>query len=118
MGAPPAYIKALPAKLQIANMNWGLASSDASALLRLAGDEVRAIVSARYATLDDQTVLSMVARVLGFAVGIDKDEDFMHALATEFKVSANLSHASFCVFLRRCKIYAKCCRKPLRSQRP
>ncbi|MAQ18785.1 MAG: hypothetical protein CMN30_28810 [Sandaracinus sp.] len=64
IGAPPPYLKELPAKLQMANMNWGMASSDASALLRLAGNEVRAVVSERYATLDDQTVLSMVADTL------------------------------------------------------
>ncbi|MEY4510376.1 MAG: hypothetical protein RLZZ450_2498 [Pseudomonadota bacterium] len=41
IGTPPAYIRELPLKLQVACMNWGLAQVPQNALLRLAGDEVR-----------------------------------------------------------------------------
>ncbi|MBO6936784.1 MAG: DUF932 domain-containing protein [Deltaproteobacteria bacterium] len=64
IGAPSSYLKALPAKLQMANLNWGLARQESQALLRLAGNEVRAIVSERYAALDDELVLNMVADCL------------------------------------------------------
>jgi len=50
--------------LQVANMNWGLAREKQSALLRLAGGEIRAVVSDRYAALDDALVLQVVADVL------------------------------------------------------
>jgi len=64
IGAPSSYLKALPAKLQMANLNWGLARQQSPALLRLAGNEIRAIVSERYAALDDELVLNMVADCL------------------------------------------------------
>jgi hypothetical protein len=62
--APPSYIRELPAKLQIANMNWGMTREKQAALLRLAGGEVRAVVSDRYAALDDALVLDVVGEVL------------------------------------------------------
>lgn len=65
VGAPPAFIRNLPAKLQVANMNWGITREKQPALLRLGGGEVRAIVSDRYAALDDELVLDVVANVLG-----------------------------------------------------
>ena len=64
IGAPPAYIRNLPAKLQMANVNYGMTKEKQSALLRLAGGEVRAIVSDRYAALDDALVLEVVGEVL------------------------------------------------------
>lgn len=64
IGAPPPYVRTLPAKLQIANMNWGLTRERQSVLLRLAGGEVRAVVSDRYAALDDALVLDVVGEVL------------------------------------------------------
>lgn len=64
VGAPAPYLKSLPAKLQIANVNWGLATKKASAMLRCAGNEVRAIVSDRYAALDDALVLDLVGDTL------------------------------------------------------
>ncbi len=64
IGAPPAYIRELPAKLQIANMNWGMTREKQSALLRVGGGEVRAVVSDRYAALDDAFVLEIVGEVL------------------------------------------------------
>jgi hypothetical protein len=64
IGAPPAYVRTLPAKLQMACMNYGMTSEKQSALLRLAGGEVRAVVSDRYAALDDALVLDVVGEVL------------------------------------------------------
>ena len=64
IGAPPAYVRTLPAKLQIACMNYGMTREKQSALLRLAGGEVRAVVSDRYAALDDALVLDVVGEVL------------------------------------------------------
>lgn len=71
VGAPPGYIRNLPAKLQVANMNWGITREQQPALLRLGGGEVRAIVSDRYAALDDDLVLEVVADVLDKAGLID-----------------------------------------------
>ena len=64
VGAPANYLRTLPPKLQIANVNWGLSQKRAPALLRLAGDEVRAIVSDRYAPADDELLLEMVGDTL------------------------------------------------------
>lgn len=63
--APPDYIKMLPAKLQMALVNYGLSTvKDRAAMLRLADGNVRAIVSDRYAALDDQFVLEALDSVL------------------------------------------------------
>jgi Domain of unknown function (DUF932) len=64
IGTPPAYIRDLPLKLQVACMNWGLAQAPQNALLRLAGDEVRAMMSDRYAAIDDDFLLDVVDSVL------------------------------------------------------
>ncbi len=64
VGAPASYVRGLPSKLQIANMNWGLARQDGPALLRMAGSEIRAVLSDRYAALDDPMLLEMVADTL------------------------------------------------------
>jgi hypothetical protein len=64
IGTPPAYIRELPLKLQVACMNWGLAQVPQNALLRLAEDEVRAIMSDRYAAIDDSFLLDVVDDVL------------------------------------------------------
>ena len=71
IGAPASYIRNLPGKLQLANMNWGITREQQPALLRLGGGEVRAVVSDRYAALDDELVLEVVADVLGSAGLID-----------------------------------------------
>lgn len=63
-GAPAPYVRTLPAKLQMACMNWGLGQEPQNALLRLAGDEVRAVVSERYAAIDDAFLLEVVDDVL------------------------------------------------------
>jgi hypothetical protein len=72
IGAPAPYVRQLPVKLQVACMNWGLSRHQGNALLRLAGDEVRAIVSERYAALDDELVLDLVEKTLDRA-GYIKD---------------------------------------------
>lgn len=64
LGAPAHYIRSLPPKLQIANINWGLVQEKSPALLRLAGNEVRAILSDRYAAADDELLLNMVGETL------------------------------------------------------
>lgn len=66
-GAPSGYIEKLPAKLQIACVNHGLQRGDAdskAATLRLADGSARAIVSDRYAALDDERVLDVMRDTL------------------------------------------------------
>lgn len=64
-GAPSQYIRKLPAKLQMACVNYGMrAIKDKSALLRKAGSQGRAIVSDRYAALDDALVLEVMGNTL------------------------------------------------------
>lgn len=46
IGAPAPYLRGLPPKLQLAVVNWSLSRQQSSALLRLAGDEVRAVAEA------------------------------------------------------------------------
>ena len=72
VGAPPSYVRGLPAKLQVACMNWGLMRQDSAALLRLADGEVRALLSDRYAAADDELLLDMVADCLD-RTGFRKD---------------------------------------------
>jgi len=64
IGAPPGYLKTLPSKLQIAAVNYGLTQTKQPALFRLAGGEVRAVVSDRYAAIDDALLLDVVTEVL------------------------------------------------------
>jgi hypothetical protein len=65
-GAPSGYIAKLPAKLARACMQHGLVTSEAGAtgMIRLAAGQARAIVSGRYAALDDALVLAEVERAL------------------------------------------------------
>jgi hypothetical protein len=64
VGAARSYVRRLPAELQIADMNRCIQRAKHSAMLRLAGGEVRAVVSRRYTPLDDKLVLEVVADVL------------------------------------------------------
>jgi len=64
IGAPAPYIRGLPPKLQTACINYGLSRRDGAALLRLAGDEVRAVLSDRYAAADDELLLDVVSDCL------------------------------------------------------
>jgi hypothetical protein len=64
IGAPAPYLRELPAKLQMACVNYGLARREGAALLRLAGGEVRAVLSDRYAAADDALLLDIVSDCL------------------------------------------------------
>lgn len=64
LGIPAAYIRTLPRKLQEACVNLALVGQNSPALLRIAGDEVRAVVSDRYAAVDDRLLLEVVADTL------------------------------------------------------
>lgn len=72
VGAPASYVRELPPKLAMACMNFGLARHDKPALLRLAGNSVRAIVSERYAALDDALVLEVIDETIRHA-GLQND---------------------------------------------
>lgn len=67
--APSKYLRSIPLRYTIPALNWGIKKkSDGPALIRLAGDdEVRAILSARYAALDDCTVLPQLRASLNAA---------------------------------------------------
>lgn len=67
--APGKYLRSIPLRYTIPALNWGIKKkSDGPALIRLAGDdEVRAILSARYAALDDCTVLPQLRTSLNAA---------------------------------------------------
>lgn len=81
VGAPPHYVRELPAHLQRGCLDHGLSRNSQSATLRIAGGTVRAIVSARYAPLDDPELFELLdealihtgyrsdVRVRGFAAG-------------------------------------------------
>jgi len=74
-GAPSSYVEKLPAKLQIALVNHGLratAEDGRAATLRLAGGSARAIVSDRYAALDDERVLEVLRNTLRAAGRLDE----------------------------------------------
>lgn len=66
-GAPPQYIRKLPVKLQMACMNHGMRQMDEkhrAGTLRLAGGSARAVLSDRYAALDDHLVLDVMETTL------------------------------------------------------
>lgn len=67
LSLPAEYIGRLPAKLQMACVNWDMAQHDKDAFARLAGGSVRALLSARYAPIDDNHYLQVVSDVLGEA---------------------------------------------------
>lgn len=66
LGAPSDFIKKLPAELQLANLNFLLASQPRplSSQLRLRGDNVSAVVSERYAALDAEEFVDSVRLAL------------------------------------------------------
>lgn len=64
IGAPASYIRALSPRLQTACMNWGMVRQDGATLLRLAGGEVRAVLSDKYAAADDALLLDLVGDTL------------------------------------------------------
>lgn len=69
---PGVYLRGLPIKLAIAAVNYHLTRDRRPALLRTAGNEVRAIFSDRYAALDDELVLEIVSDALR-ATGMHAD---------------------------------------------
>lgn len=80
IGAPASYVRELPPKLAMACVNFGLTNHERPALLRTAGDAVRAIVSDRYAALDDALVLEILDETLTLA-GLQRDA-MVRAVAT------------------------------------
>lgn len=64
IGAPASYIRTLSPRLQTACMNWGMVRQDGATLLRLAGGEVRAVLSDKYAAADDALLLDLVGDTL------------------------------------------------------
>ena len=76
-GAPAEFIRdRLPAPLQLAIANWLTTSSDkaAPAMLRLRGEEVAAVVSDRYAPLDQEPLLDCVRAALAEQNALDEVE--------------------------------------------
>lgn len=70
IGAPARFLARMPRDLQVPVVLWGLSRVDdahAPAKLRLAGGEVRAIVSARYAVLDHVPAAETMAAALDAA---------------------------------------------------
>ena len=65
IGAPPDFVKKLPAPLQLACTNYLLSEhNENAATLRLRGEQVAAVVSGRYAPLDPEELLSCVRDAL------------------------------------------------------
>jgi hypothetical protein len=98
-GAPAPYVRALPAKLQVALVNWGLGHEPQNALLRLADNEVRAIVSERYAAIDDTFLLEVVDDVLKSA-GY-RDDALVRAAATGPHTLLRITVPAFGVAVKR-----------------
>jgi hypothetical protein len=68
VGAPSQYIGKLPGKLQMACLNHGLrGAKERAGTIRMAGGEARALVSDRYAPLDDNLVLEVLETTLSAA---------------------------------------------------
>jgi hypothetical protein len=66
LNAPPSYIRQLPGKLQMACVNYGIQhdTSTNGNTLRLANGEARALVSDRYAALDNHLILDVLDKTL------------------------------------------------------
>lgn len=70
--APPGYLRSVPTRYSVPVLNWGLKHrSEGTALIRLAGEEARAIVSQRYTALDDSTALPQLRAGLDAANLLD-----------------------------------------------
>ncbi len=84
IGAPSDYLRQLPAKYQIQLMNHGLLSAGKSAsqgaLVRTVGGEVRALLSDRYAPMDNEIVIETLDTALA-AHGL-RDDVRVRAVAT------------------------------------
>ncbi len=65
IGAPAAYIRKLPGKLQMACVNHGMRhEKETGRTIRMVGGEARAILSDRYAALDNEIVIETLERTL------------------------------------------------------
>lgn len=97
--APAPYVRTLLSKLQMACMNWGLGQEPQNALLRLADNEVRAVVSERYAAIDDAFLLEVVDDVLKSA-GY-RDDTLVRAAATGPHTLLRITVPAFGVAVKR-----------------
>jgi len=72
-GAPAGYIKKLPGHIQMACVNHGIQAfaKQNGNTLRLAGGEARALLSDRYAALDNHMVIEVLERTLRAAGMLD-----------------------------------------------
>lgn len=64
LGVPGPYVRQLPGKIQAVLMNYEMSRRPMPALLRLAGGEVRALLSPAYCAMDDATLFEIVDDVL------------------------------------------------------
>lgn len=90
--APPGYLCSVPARYAVPALNWGLKHrSDGSALIRLAGDGVRAILSQRYAAFDDRVIFPQLRSSLDAAGVLNSIEARVVAtgLTTLVRLSVN-----------------------------
>ena len=62
--APADYLSRMPSKVQLSCVNWDLSKQSKDALLRTARGEGRALLSSRYAAIDDAMYLDVVNDVL------------------------------------------------------
>jgi hypothetical protein len=70
--APPGYLRSVPTRYSVPALNWGIKHrSEGTALIRLAGEEARAIVSQRYTALDDSSALPQLRAGLDAANLLD-----------------------------------------------
>jgi len=74
MGAPPGYLVTLPPTLALDNLAWGFKQikDDVKKSLRVEGGEIRAIVSGRYAPLDDRQACALLYAALEQAGRLDE----------------------------------------------
>jgi Domain of unknown function (DUF932) len=98
-GAPAPYVRTLPSKLQMACLNWGLTQEPQNALLRLAGNEIRAVVSERYAAIDDAFLLEVVDDV--FKSAGYRDDALVYAAATGPHTLLRITVPAFGVAVKR-----------------
>lgn len=75
IGAPARFLARMPARLQVPVINWGLSRRrEEGGMLRLAGGEVRAMVSTRYAPCDHPQAMDALATALR-EVGLADDAE-------------------------------------------
>lgn len=98
VGGTRKYLGRLPARLSSACINWGLGKAPQRGMLRLAGDEIRALVGPKYAALDDDYALSTVEHVLR-ASGVF-DQVVVRSIATGLVTVVRLSFPSDAIVLK------------------